>query len=90
MTKREIKARLKTLDKVEAMWREERFEEWMSRKCPLCELYLNPAYTCFECTVTLASVGSCINICHRGQLKNSIRPIMDAIRKMRKYLEAQL
>jgi hypothetical protein len=100
MNKREIKSRLKTLDKVEARWRKLRMNaDDGSESCELCAesrgpggVFPNKTGCCCDCTYVLVYETVCTNKggpLDRARSRNSIRPIMDAIRKMRKYLKAQ-
>jgi hypothetical protein len=93
MNKREIRARLKTLDKVEKQWRTERFKEWDTRECYLCVESFNITQgdpdevdECSVCTATISGF-ICTTVVDVARRRNSIRPITDAIRKMRKYLK---
>ena len=88
---------LRLLDKTEAIWRRATWEDGCGWKrddnCPLC-FYFD--YKCDRCIVTEtfmtdcdAAHSRCDPIIAKANASHSRRPVYDAIRKMRKWVEKQ-
>lgn len=89
MRKAEIEQRLETLDKVEADWIKWKFLP----ERPGCEMCYEDTRLggphCGSCTCTLALPEHCWVYLREAEELLSVRPILDAISKMRTWLKKQ-
>ena len=100
MTKRERAKALKALDETEKKWRKKKDFESRPSYCPLCKAacydgwgsHSNCIYQKVFTPYRACGLGvgnPCMETVDKAAMNHSRRPIFDAIRKMRRWVEAQ-